>query len=244
MAELTLSAKLREILGRKVKTLRKEGLVPAHVFGHNVKTIHVSVTQNDFEEILAEAGETTIVNLKTNGEKRPVLIRGVQTHPVTDKILHIDFYQVSLKEKVKVEVPLEIVGESSAVEKKLGVLLTPVLELEVEALPQDLPEKIEVDIAKLENVGDAIHVKDLKVDKAKVELQADPELVVANIGELVTKEAEEILAEEEAERAEAAAEEVAEEAVAAEEEEKAEEKAAEAPAEEKVEEKAEGEKEE
>lgn len=235
MAELTLSAKPREILGRKVKTLRKEGLVPAHVFGHNVKTIHVSVAENDFEEILAEAGETTIVNLKTDGQKRPVLIRGVQTHPVTDKILHVDFYQVSLKEKVKVEVPLEIVGESGAVEKKLGVLLTPVLELEVEALPQDLPEKIEVDITGLENVGDAIHAKDLKVDKAKIELLADPELVVTNIGELVTREAEEILAEEEAERAEAVAEEAAEEEVA--EEEKAPEEKLEEKAEEEVEEK-------
>lgn len=207
MAELTLQAKQREVLGRKVKTLRKEGLVPAHIFGHNVKTSHISVGEEDFEEILKEAGETSIINLKADGQKRPVLIRGVQTHPVTDKILHVDFYQVSLREKVKVEVPLEIIGESLAVEKKRGLLLTPVSEVEVEALPQNLPEKIEVDISVLANVGDAVHVKDLKIDREKIELHAEPELVVATIGELVTKEAEEILAEEEAERVEAVAEE-------------------------------------
>lgn len=212
MAEFTLSARQRNILGRKVKTLRREGLIPAHVFGHNVKTQHVSVDAKDFRKIYEGAGETGLINLKVNSTPaRQVLIKGVQTHPLTSQFLHVDFYQVSLKEKVKVEIPLEIVSEAPAVEKKIGLLLTPVEALEIEALPQDLPEKIEVDVSKLENVGDQVTVEDLKVDRKKIEILVDPGLVVANIGELVTKEAEEILAEEEKEREEAvaAAEEVA-----------------------------------
>jgi len=207
MAELTLSAKERKVFGRKVKALRKAGLIPAHVFGHNIKTQHISVEEKEFKKIYEEAGETTIVNLKIDSSApRQVLIKGVQTHPLTSQFLHVDFYQVSLKEKVKVEVPLEIVGEAPAVEKKLGLLLTPVEFLEIEALPQDLPEKIEVDVSKLEKVGDQVTVGDLNIDRKKIEILADQSLVVANIGELVSKEAEEILAEEEKEREEAAAE--------------------------------------
>jgi len=215
MAELTLVAKERKIFGRKVKTLRKEGLIPGHVFGHNVKTCHLSVDTKAFAKVYDEVGETGLVNLKIDTTPvRPVLVKGVQVHPLTSQFLHVDFYQVSLKEKVKVEIPLEIVGEALAVEKKIGLLLTPVEALEIEALPQDLPEKIEVDVSKLENVGDQVTVGDLKVDRKKIEISADSGLVVANIGELVTKEAEEILAEEEKEREEAAAaaEEVAPEA--------------------------------
>jgi large subunit ribosomal protein L25 len=229
MADFILVAKQRNILGRKVKVLRKEGLIPAHVFGHNVKTQNVSVNEKDFRKVYEEAGETGIVDLKINSTPaRQVLIRGVQTHPLTSQFLHIDFYQVSLKEKVKVEIPLDFIGEAPAAEKKIGLLLTPVGTLEIEALPQDLPDKIEVDISKLENVGDQVTVGDLKVDRKKIEILVDPELVVANIGELVTKEAEEILAEEEKEREEAVV--AAEEAVP----EKAEEEIAEEkPAEEK-----------
>lgn len=209
MDKLSLKARPRELLGRKVKQLRREGLIPGHVFGHNIKTVHVSVEEPELLKTFEEAGETSIIDLKVDHETRPVLIRGVQNHPLTDKILHVDFYQVSLKEKVKVEVPLEIIGESPAIEKSIGVLLTPVSELEVEALPQNLPEKIEIDISKLENVGDAVHVKDLKIDREKIEIHADEELVVANIGELVTKEAETILAEEAAGREAVAEEEAA-----------------------------------
>lgn len=215
MADVKLKAEKRTILGRKVKTLRTQGLVPAHIFGHNVKTLHISVPFKEFAKVLREAGETTIIDLAIDGEKKPVLIRGVQTHPVTDQILHVDFYQVSLKEKVKVAVPLEFIGESAAVEKALGVLLPQLQELEIEALPTNLPEKIEVDVSKLENVGDAIHVKDLKINREKIEVLTDSELVVVNIGESVTKEAEEILAEEEAEREAAAEEKAAEEAAEA-----------------------------
>ncbi len=210
MEQIPLTAQKRTVIGRKVKQLRKEGIIPAHVFGHKVKTIHVQVKAGEFHKVFEKAGETGIISLSVDSEKKPVLVRGIQVHPVTDEPLHIDFYQVNLSEKVKVNVPLEITGEAPAVEKKIGLLLTPVSEIEVEALPADLPENIQVDITKLENIGDEIRVKDLKIDRSKIEVQAEEDLVVASIGELVTKEMEALEAEVEAEQAEAAAEAAAE----------------------------------
>lgn len=206
MEQTSLSAQTRTVLGRKVKKLRKEGLIPAHVFGHKVKTVHIQVKAGDFHKVFEKAGETGIINLSVGSEKRPVLVRNLQIHPVTDEPLHIDFYQVNLSEKVKVNVPLEIVGEAPAVEKKIGLLLTPISEIEIEALPADLPENIQVDISNLTDIGSEIKIKDLKVDRSKVEILTDEELVVAQIGELVTKEMEAVEAEIEAEQAETAAE--------------------------------------
>ena len=211
MEQVPLKAQKRTVLGRKVKVLRREGVIPAHVFGHKVKTIHVQVKAGEFDKVFEKTGETGIIDLAIDGEKRPVLVKNVQTHPVSDIPLHIDFYQVNLSEKVKVQVPLEIVGEAPAVHKKTGLLLTPVTEVEVEALPADLLEKIEVDVTHFENVGDEIKVKDLKVDRAKIEIHTDEELVVAQIGELVTREMEEVEAEIEAEQAEAVEEKAVEE---------------------------------
>lgn len=205
MEQIPLSAQKRTILGKKVKNLRRDGFVPAHVFGHKVKTIHVQVKKHDFSKVFEQAGETGIIALDVDSEKRPVMIRNTQIHPVSDDLLHIDFYQVNLSEKVKVNVPLEITGVAPAVEKKVGLLLTPVSEVEIEALPADLPESIEVDISHFVNIDDEIKVKDLKVDHAKVTILTDEEIVVAQIGELVTKEMEALEAEVEAEQAEAEA---------------------------------------
>lgn len=206
MQQVPLIAQKRNILGRKVKTLRRDGIIPAHVFGHKVKTVHVQVKESEFSKVFEKVGETGIVELALDRDKRPVLVRNVQLNPVTDEPLHIDFYQVNLSEKVKVDVPLEIIGEAPAVEKKIGLLLTPLTEIEIEALPADIPENIEVGVTSLANVGDEIKVKDLKVDKSKIEVHTDEELVVAQIGELVTREMEAVEAEIEAEQAEAAAE--------------------------------------
>ena len=211
MEQVPLKAQKRTVLGRKVKVLRREGVIPAHVFGHKVKTVHIQVKASEFEKVFEKTGETGIIDLAVDGQKRPVLVKNVQVHPVSDIPLHIDFYQVNLSEKVKVNVPLEIVGEAPAIHKKIGLLLTPVTEIEIEALPADLPEKIEVDVAPFENVGDEIKVKDLKVDRSKIEIHTDEELVVAQIGELVTREMEEVEAEIEAEQVEATEEKVAEE---------------------------------
>lgn len=214
MEQIPLAAQKRTIIGRKVKQLRRDGFIPAHVFGHKIKTIHLQVKGTDFAKVFEKAGETGIIELIIDGltseakakgvEKKPVLIRGVQKHVVSGEPLHIDFYQVNLSEKVTVNVPVEIVGQSPAVDKKIGLLLTPLSEIEVEALPTDLPESIEVDISHLENIDDEIKVKDVKVDRTKIQILTDEEQVIAQIGELVTKEMEEVEAEIEAEQAETA----------------------------------------
>lgn len=210
MEQISLKAQKRTVLGRKVKTLRREGLIPAHVFGHKVKTEHIQVKAGEFLKVFEKAGETGIIDLaigdspREAGKKKPVLVKNLQVHPATDQPLHIDFYQVNLSEKVKVDVPLEIAGEAPAAQKKIGLLLTPVSELEIEALPTDIPEKIEVDVSALDEVGKEVKVKDLKVNRAKIEIYTEEELVVAQIGELVTREMEETEAEIEAEQAEAA----------------------------------------
>ncbi|MBI2598800.1 50S ribosomal protein L25 [Candidatus Curtissbacteria bacterium] len=211
MEQVPLTAQKRTITGRKVKTLRREGQIPAHVFGHKIKTEHIQIKAADFAKVFAHVGETGIIDLQVEGlsseasakgeTKKPVMVRGVQIHPVTDQILHVDLYQINLSEKVKVNVPLEIVNEAPAVAKKLGLLLTPVTEAEIEALPQDLPESIPVDISNLAVVGAEIKLKDLKIDRSKIAVLTDEELVVAQIGELVTKEMEAVEAEIEAEAA-------------------------------------------
>ena len=203
MDKTNLTSQPRDIIGRKVKKLRAQGLVPAHVFGHEIKSENISIDEKDFKTIYHKVGETGIINLKLDTREYPVLVKGLHLDPVSLKILHVDFYKVNLSEKVKVQVPLEVVGESRAVETKVGLLLTPISEVEVEALPANLPEKIEVNIESLKEVGDTITVADLKVDD-KIEILSDAELVVASIGEFVTKEMEEAEAQVEAE-AEAAA---------------------------------------
>ena len=140
MEQVPLNAQKRTVLGRKVKQLRRDGFIPAHVFGHKVKTTHVQVKATEFDKVFEKVGETGIIDFAVDnsprsaggaGEKKPVLVKNVQIHPVSDIPLHIDFYQVNLSEKVKVNVPLEIIGEAPAVHKKIGVLLNPIAELEI-----------------------------------------------------------------------------------------------------------------
>lgn len=203
-----LTAQKRKVFGKKVKTLRKEDLIPAHVFGKGIKSAHISVDGKTFLPIFEEVGETGLVDLVVdNQQPRTVLVSQVQRHPVTDQPLHIDFHQVALTEKVKAEIPIEVVGKSPAVEEKKGVLLTTLGEVEIEALPADLPENIPVDISNLAEVDNAIKVADLKVSK-KISVLTNPEEILVKIEPLVTaKMEEEIKAEEATAEAEAAAEE-------------------------------------
>lgn len=208
MDRLSLHADERTILGKKVKHLRKNGKLPAHVFGKNLDTEAVSVEKSDFLNIFQKVGETTLVDLKI-GQKsvRPVLIREVQYNPVTGQPIHIDFYQVSLTQKVKVAVPLVLTGEQPEV-VHLGeaIVLQTINEVEVEALPTDLIEKIEVDISKLAAIDDAITAGQLQFDRSKLTIQVPDEEIVVKLAPAVTAEMEKLLEEQAAETAAAAAE--------------------------------------
>lgn len=203
MKSITLNAQIREVTGKKVKILRKEGVLPATVFGHNVKSVSLGVNSKDFYKVFKQAGETGLVELKYGSASLHTLIADVQTHPVTREILHIQFHAVSLLEKIKANVPLELVGESPAVANNIGLLLQTLNEVEVEALPTDLPEKIEVSVVSLSDISQQITVSELTAIKG-VEILTGPEEVVVKVAPLISEEAKKE-AEEEAAKAAAAA---------------------------------------
>jgi large subunit ribosomal protein L25 len=173
----------RTVVGKKVKTLRSSGLTPANVFSKGKESTSVQVDTKAFLAAYKKTGETGLIDLKIEGENmpRPVLVDNVDRHPVSDKVLHVDFHEVNLKEKVTAMIPVEAVGDSEAV-KAGHVLVMPYNELEVEALPTDLPEKFEVDITALKAVGDDVKLSDVNYDREKVEVQGiDQDEVVATI---------------------------------------------------------------
>ncbi|MCL5438842.1 MAG: 50S ribosomal protein L25 [Patescibacteria group bacterium] len=205
MKRQKLAVEPRKVLGKKVKKLRKEGVLPANIYGKNIKSIAVQVPLKEFEKTYKEVGETGLIDLELKGELKPVLIHNVQLDHITDLPLHTDFYQVNLKEKVKTAVPLILVGEAKAVTDKVGILLQPLSEVEVEALPEDLPENVEVKVDYLANIDEQITVGDLKVPQ-EITVHTDPSQVIVKVTELVSKEAEEQAAVEAAAAAEAKAE--------------------------------------
>jgi large subunit ribosomal protein L25 len=205
MDKHTLKAEKRKILGQKVKTLRKEGVLPANIYGKKVKSLAIQIPMNEFEKVYKEAGETGIIEIAVDSSKRPVLINNVQVHPVTDMLIHVDFLQIDLKEKVTADVPVDLIGESPAEKSGLGTVVQQMNEIEVEALPTDLPEKFEIDLSKLTKVDMAVLVKDLDVDKKKVEIKSDAEQILVKV-EPPRKE-EEVIAPVETEEEEGVTEE-------------------------------------
>lgn len=179
---LKLKASKREMFGRKVNRLRKEGLVPANIFGKKIKSEAVTVDLKEFDTVFKKAGETQIIDL--NGKS--VLVSNLQVDPISGLVLHIDFRQVDLKEKIEAKVPVEVTGESPAEKQNLGTVVQQLHEIEVSALPTELPESITVDVSTLLEVDQAIYVKDLKVDK-NVEIITDLEIIVVKV-EAPTKE--------------------------------------------------------
>lgn len=195
----------RKIVGKQVKALRKEGLFPANIYGKNVKSLAVQLPYKDFQKIFKEVGETGLVDVVIDGQVRPSLIHNVQYNYLDQAALHADFYQVDLKVKVKTMIPLVVIGKARAVSDKLGLLLQPMSQIEVEALPTDLPEKIEVNAEPLAVVGAQLTVAQLKVPTG-VTILTNPSQVIVKIGELISKEAAEQAAAEAAAKEAAKAE--------------------------------------
>ena len=173
------------------------------VFGKDLESIPITLDQKEFEKVYEEAGESTLIDVDLPEADKPikVLISDVDLDPVSDKIIHANLQAVKLTEKITATVPLKVVGESPVVKSGEGMLLTLLDEVDVEALPQDLPSEIKVDVSGLTAIDQGIAVKDLPVDRAKVELQQDPE-------ELVVKIEHAAMAEEEKEEKEVSVEEV------------------------------------
>lgn len=181
MEPLELQASIRTILGKRVRHLRKQGLLPVNLFGHGVESVPLQAAEKDFQNILAKAGTNTIINIKIEGSKAsyPALIRNVQRHVISGRLLHADLYRVRMAEKIRLSVPLILVGEAPAVNQG-GILLHNLDVVEVECFPKDLVHHIPVDISRLTEIGAAIYVKDLDVDKNLI-IHADPEELVVKV---------------------------------------------------------------
>lgn len=187
MEKIVLQAEPREIVGRKVKSLRRQGFVPAVIYGHGFESLPIQMPLKDFEKIYTEAGETTVVYLNVGGKEYPTIIQDVAKNPVSDELLHADFYKVRLDEKIKAEIPLNFIGESPAVRDLGGILVKNISEIEVEGFPQDLPHQIDVDTSSLKELKSHILVKDLPIS-GKLEVEADPAAIVVLVQEPISEE--------------------------------------------------------
>jgi large subunit ribosomal protein L25 len=200
-----LQASPRQVLGKEVRFLRRKGITPANVFGHGLTSVAVQIDTKQLRQVLNKAGTSQLIALKIEGESEPrnVLVRDFQINPLSRELLHIDLYQVSMTERMTLDVPLVLVGESMAVKKLAGVMLQNLNSLKVECLPGDIPAAIEVDLIGLAELGDAIHVKEITLGDA-VTILNDPEEVIVSVIAPAAEEAK--FAEVTAAEAEAGAE--------------------------------------
>ncbi|MCS7010890.1 MAG: 50S ribosomal protein L25 [Anaerolineales bacterium] len=191
MEKIVIKAKPRTITGKQVRALRRAGELPGVIYGHKLQPINISMNAHDASLILERITSSSLVTIDLEGKEYPALVREKQRHPIKRTLLHVDFQAISLNEAIRAKVGVQLVGASPAV-KDLNAVLVPGLdEVEVECLPQDLPERIVVDISSLAKIGDAIHVRDLVLPE-KVRVLDDPEEIIA----LVTLAKEEEVVEE------------------------------------------------
>ncbi len=198
MEELKLNAVKRNVLGKRNRFLRRQGITPTHLFGHSLASQALQCDTAELMKVVAHAGETRIISLKIEGEKQPknVFVREIQRDAIGRKLLHVDFYQVRKGQKMQVAVPIVLVGESPAMKGKGRMLSHGITELNIECLPEKVPPQIEVDVSILEELEQSVHVKDIVLDP-DVTVHADPEQLIVKVTEVQLKVEEEMVAEEE-----------------------------------------------
>lgn len=180
MSKIALKATKRDVFGKKLQKSRKEGLIPAVLYGHGVANENLWIKYLDFNRAYEKAGENSIIEIEMEGKKMPVLVYDTQTDAMSGSFSHIDFLQVNMKEEVEAKIPLEFVGESAAVKENGGVLVKSIEEIEVRCLPADLPSKFEINLSKLATFEDHITVADINVPNG-VEIILEKETVIATV---------------------------------------------------------------
>ena len=183
MANNTLTVAPRTVLGKKVAQMRRGGRTPGNIYGHKVESRAVEADTHQLLTLLRTSSRNALIDLSVDGEGAPrtVIVRGLQRNPVNGQLLHIDFYEVSMTEKMKAQVSVVLVGASPAVATYGGILLQPLESVEVEALPGDIPVHFELDVTSLTELEQGFHVRDLYVDTTKVQVLTDPEVVIARV---------------------------------------------------------------
>ena len=177
---MQLKASVRDLLGKSSRRLHGEGKLAAVVYGHNATPTPLVLDRLEFQKVFAKSGRTHLVDLVVDDKAETVLVREIQTHPRRLGPIHVDFYQVNLEEKITVEVPVHLVGESAAVKRGDADILQPIHSLRVECLPSDIPESLEVDLSPLEEIESELRISDIKVPKG-VTVLIDPEELVVKI---------------------------------------------------------------
>ena len=198
MKTSTFRAKKRDILGKKARFLRRQGITPAHLFGHNIKSLPLQCDTAQLERLIARVGKTRPIILEIEADKQPrnVFIREIQRDVCSGAILHVDFYQIKKTERITADVPIVLVGEAPAMKLKGRTLLHPITHLGVRCLPDKLPPQIEVDLSYLEETDLAIYVRDIPLSP-DITVTTDPEQVVVKVLEAAKPEVEEVVAEAE-----------------------------------------------
>jgi large subunit ribosomal protein L25 len=197
MEQIELEVATREVLGKKVRFLRRQGTTPVHLFGHGIESEALQCDTAQLQRVLAQAGRTKLVDLKLDKAKKPrkIVIREIQRDPQTGDLLHVDFYQVRMAEKIKVEVPIVLVGEAPALKLKENMLVQDLTSLTIESLPDEIPASVELDLSLLTEVEQLIRVKEIILSEG-VTVLTDPEHTVVKISSRPVEKIEEVVEEE------------------------------------------------
>jgi len=197
MEKIVLNAEKRQVIGKQVKSLRREGKVPAIIYGSDVGSLPITLDMRETTNTLNHVSGSAILTINVEGDEHAALVREIQQDYIRGTLMHVDFLAVSMKEKLRTNVSISLIGEAPVLEEFSAIIMSGVDEIEVECLPTNLPEVIEVDISHLEELGQAIYVKDIPTI-ADVDFLTDPEELVA----VASAIKEEVLEEPEAEEGE------------------------------------------
>jgi len=202
LADLTLKAEKRDVLGKKTRFMRRQGITPTHLFGHGIESLALQCNTADIQRIIAKGGTTRLIDIVIEVEKHPrsAFIREIQRDEISGQLLHVDFYQINKTEKITANIPVILTGEAPALKARDNMIEHLINEIGVECLPDKLPPQIEIDLSPLEETGQSIHVRDIMLGK-DISITTDPEQIIVKISRVkaAAEETEEVVAEEEAE---------------------------------------------
>jgi large subunit ribosomal protein L25 len=198
MEKTVIQAKKRAVVGKQVRALRRDGMLPAVIYGYGIDPISIVLDAHSASRILARASSSTLVTIELAGKQYPTLVREKQLDFIRNVLIHVDFLAVSMTEKITASVGIQLEGAAPAVKDFNAIIVNNLTELEVECLPSDLPERFIVDISGLAQIGDGVYVRDV-APPANVEILSDPDEIIVVATAMAAEEVEEVVAVEEGE---------------------------------------------